>query len=60
MSEQGAERNEPESASETEANLIRSAGIDEPKSVEGLRNTDPGSETEAERIRSAGIDEPEG
>lgn len=59
MSEQEAARNEPQSTRETEADLIRSAGIDEPKSVEGLRNTDPGSETEAERIRSAGIDEPE-
>ena len=41
---------------ETEADRLRSAGLDEPESVIGNTNTDPGLETDAERIRSAGID----
>ena len=45
---------------ETEADKFRSAGIDEPESVSGFTNTDPGTETDADRLRSAGLDEAAG
>jgi len=44
---------------ETEAEKFRSDAINEPDSVAGVTNDDPGTETDADRFRSDGLVEPD-
>ncbi len=50
------DRPTPGGAHRTEADRIRSAGLDESGAPADEQNTDDGSATEAERIRSDGVD----